>query len=47
MERVCKELDLAEFELLTRCLSGKFEKTNEILTSGWRVGTRNSWQTMQ
>jgi hypothetical protein len=24
LERVCKESDLAEFELVTRCLSGKF-----------------------
>jgi hypothetical protein len=38
LERVCKESDLAELELLTRRLSGEFEKTNEILTSGLRAG---------
>ena len=38
LERVCKESDLAELGLLTRCLSGKFEKSNEILTSGLRAG---------
>jgi len=42
LERVCKESDLAELELLTRCLSGKFEKTNEILASGLRVGETES-----
>jgi len=33
-ESVCKESDLTELELIPRCLSGEFEKTNEILTSG-------------
>ena len=38
LERVFKESDWAELELTTRCLSGEFEKPNEILTSQLREG---------
>lgn len=38
LERVCKESELADLKLLTRCLSRKFEKSNEILTLGLRAG---------